>query len=140
MNLHPECRATPCSHDHRCRPPESVQIPPGVDESRIMGVRLKPGYPGGNNGIGIGGGGGVAGGAPVQDPLESDWHQQLVCVVVFLSECWACWWSEWFVSGGRTDVLAISMISERRPNSSLFFLSAFVFHSHVVVCGALSSS
>ncbi|CAN0244213.1 unnamed protein product [Pylaiella littoralis] len=78
MNLHPECRATPCSHDHRCRPPESVQIPPGVDESRIMGVRLKPGYPGGNNGIGSGGGGGVAGGAPVQDPLESDWHQQLV--------------------------------------------------------------
>lgn len=72
MNIHPECRATPCSDDHRCRPPESVQISPGVDGSRLMGVRLKPGYPGdGNIGIGVAD-------APVEDPLNSDWHQQLV--------------------------------------------------------------
>lgn len=75
MNIHPECRATPCSDDHRCRRPESVQISPGVDGSRVMGVRLKPGYPGGSNGT-IGAGGADA--PPVEDPLNSDWHRQLV--------------------------------------------------------------
>lgn len=75
MNVHPECRATPCSDDHRCRPPESVQISSGVDGSRLLGVRLKPGYPGANkNGVGIGG----VNAHPVEDPLNSDWHQQLV--------------------------------------------------------------
>eukprot|EP00903_Cladosiphon_okamuranus_P006601 g6448.t1 len=75
MNIHPECRATPCSDDHRCRRPESVQISPGVDGSRVMGVRLKPGYPGGSNrSIGAR----SADAPPVEDPLNSDWHRQLV--------------------------------------------------------------
>lgn len=110
MNLHPECRNTPCSDDHRCRPPESVQIPPGVDDSRVMGVRLKPGYPGGNNkiGSGAGAGGGGAAGAPVEDPLNSDWHQQLVCVcfffLLFLSVCWLVCWNFFFLCLGRFDI------------------------------------
>lgn len=94
MNVHPECRATPCSDDHKCRPPESVQISAGVAGPRLMGlgVRLKPGYPGGNtNAVGIGG----ADAPPVEDPLNSDWHQQLVgCVRYVVAarpyRCFAC--------------------------------------------------
>ncbi|CAM9544719.1 unnamed protein product [Ectocarpus sp. 4 AP-2014] len=78
MNIHPECQATPCSDDHCCRPPESVQISAGVDGSRNMGVRLKPGYPGVKNGVLGGSKSGDASDAPVEDPLNSDWHQQLV--------------------------------------------------------------
>lgn len=91
MNLHPECRATPCSPEHRCRAPESVRIAAGVDDSRIVGVRLKPGYPsraaGGAAAAGsrapLGAGGG--GGAMVPDPLESDWHKQLVSSLLFFA-------------------------------------------------------
>ncbi|CAN0442469.1 unnamed protein product, partial [Laminaria digitata] len=88
MNLHPECRATPCSLEHRCRPPEAVRIAAGVDDSRLVGVRLKPGYPSRAAGgaavagprapLGSGGGGGGGAMVPLEDPLESDWHKQLV--------------------------------------------------------------
>lgn len=43
-----------------------------------MGVRLKPGYPGGQTGVVGGSRSGGASDAPVEDPLNSDWHQQLV--------------------------------------------------------------
>lgn len=114
MNLHPECASTPCSKEHRCRPPEAVHISAGVDASQVPGVRLKPGYPsaaaggasgvlrgrfgaaaaGGGVGVGAGNGGRAATAmATVEDPLNSEWHKLLVSwfsVIICLCEMLGC--------------------------------------------------
>lgn len=84
MNLHPECRSTPCSDEHRCRPPEPVRLSDGIaDASQVRGVRLKPGYPspaagGAAAGVLRGRLGAAADPVGVEDPLQSEWHKLMV--------------------------------------------------------------
>lgn len=85
MNLHPECRVTSCSMEHYCRRPEPVHISAGVDESQLEALGLKPQNPSASKdgGEGIGAvlarsGNTAKSGAPLEEPLESEWHKTLV--------------------------------------------------------------
>lgn len=76
MNLRSVCAAIPGTDQHQGSLPEAVKNLAGVGSSWFKNVLPTQSYSGGHNGMGASGGRVTA--SPVEDPLESEWHKQLV--------------------------------------------------------------